>query len=175
MLSLDEYYKIAERTIKYFSTASITKRMLSDVDAVSFVVEKMINAEFSYDPSRNCTLRSWRLIQGKYAIRNYLKRKRDSHLSLYDEDENGVPIIDKYYNKGVMVDEARNLKNQQKVDFLINNSGLTSDEKKAIIYRFMDGSSYKDIADQMVLSKARAQQIVEKALDKMYYVGSRNA
>lgn len=164
MLPLEEYYKIAKRTIIHFAGPSLAKSMVKDEDAIAFIAESLMRATLRWEPNRvqGRTLRSYLNQCAKWAIDRWVLNKRQAgrfkNMSLdteIDDDGNSMHnfIADKHVGGNI--------------EEIIEKSYLNETQKECLRLRFVNSMTFRDIGGLLGKTGQRIEQIVDAALNKL--------
>lgn len=164
MLPLDEYYKIAKRTIIHFAGPSLAKSMVNDEDAMSFMAESLMRATVRWEQHRmgGRTLRSYLNQCAKWAIDRWVLNKkqagRNNTMSLDLEiDEDGNSMHNFVADTNV----------DGNIEDMINKPYLNDTQKECLRLKFVNGLTYRNIGEVLNKTHQRVEQIVKVALKKL--------
>lgn len=151
MLSLAEYDKIAIKLI--FSWCKNGGNIKYSSELHGRVVRFLCMADWKYDPKKSKrTQEEYRRMWGIYAIREYLKPSKHEFF----------PLNDNMYYKNV----SDNDKISRKINFLINNSGLTSREF-SLIDKILSCGDISISCESLGITYDQGRKLYKSALYKM--------
>lgn len=175
MLSLEQYLKIARQIIGKFALASVRNQMLRDEDAIAFIAEHLMAATVRFEEDSGRTFKSYLNQCGIWAINRWLtnvksaakldvcsldfthdnegiKRPKNLHEVIPDKDSSS--ILDSLIAK-------------ETIDEILSHPCLNDAQRKCLKLKFIDDLTYREIAEHMSFTRARAEQVTKEALRKL--------
>lgn len=177
LLSLDEYYSIANRIIRK-NYSSISKSLLSNEDALAQIVYSIILADIHYDEEHG-TIYSYRKIRAIWAIKNYLLRRQKSKLhnvESIDNKTNTSKFNEQYssdiedYRKNplqVLLDNEDSQKVKEKIYNIVWDSTLSDKAKNCIWKYYIESENVQDIADSYGITKQAVYNLIKVSVVKL--------
>ncbi len=153
--------------------ADLSRQLMQDEDAISFIAESMMIADWAWKPG-GMSRRNYRLACARWALKVFLKTtKRElvkGVLSLNfeigdDGSTNDSLMVDE--NAPAPDDAARAAERKRKVEFLLHNSGLTSIQADYVRHHYLEGLTLSEIARKMGVSKQDVRNHVQSAIFKL--------
>jgi hypothetical protein len=170
--SLPEYLTQAKKFISYFSKVDKIKRrtacinMLYNEDAISHVAHYIMLADMSWDPSKENSLSTQRSLYAYYAILDMYriaKRKQNCPKLQVSEDNSWVD------------DERKNINDAEHIKHLMDNSGLTENERSFIELFYLMGKNRLEISrSHTKMSREGVRITINRALKKMQKYDKKN-
>jgi RNA polymerase sigma factor (sigma-70 family) len=178
LLTLKEYRTIAKKTIGSFAGGSLAREMLRSEDAISFVVEKLIDATCNWEESKGRTLRSWLNQCAIYAIKRWIdniKRANkvdlrslnkelnsdNARLKLSDITDSGSlsPYEEAFDNEEVSRQENRDL-----VSNILSSQAITDVQRECLSMAYLDGLRPVEISRTLGVSRQAVDQNLQRGL-----------
>lgn len=151
MLTQREYLNTAKKLIGKWGHPA----MLKSDDAIGYVAGYIMQADVTFDNNAGTKRSTWRLIRGKYGIRNYINRylrQQNSIKSLdycFDEEESTSLGDITPSNRMGIVDAAQV---KELTALIMFDPQLRDVQKKCIILFFLAAMSYRQIGEIVGLS-----------------------
>jgi len=175
MLPLYEYIAIAKRCIGRFASPALAHKMLKDEDAISFITDHLIKGTIRWKADGGRTLRSYLNQCAIWSIKRWILNmnvaNKHSILSLDHEidrssKQNGssASMYDLVVNKKKEQSYQDNMDN---IDDIINQDYLNDNQRQCLRMRFAEGLTLREIGENLNKSKARVEQIINAALEKL--------
>ncbi len=174
MLSLAEYLKLSRQIIGKFTFSSARKMMLQDEDAIAFIAEHLMSATVRFEENSGRTFKSYLNQCGIWAINRWLTNVKSAGkmdtLSLdFERDGGKHASTNTLYD--VLPDGHTNIVEsliaQETIDELLTHPCLNEAQKKCLKMKFIDELTYREIAEKMSFTRARAEQVTKDALRKL--------
>jgi RNA polymerase sigma factor (sigma-70 family) len=177
LLTLSEYRFIAKKTISCFAGPSLRKHMLSDEDAISFVVEKLIDATCNWEEGKGRTLYSWMNQCSIYAIKRWIDNMKrankkgglsldkeiqgDARVCFSDITSDGAmsPFETLFDNE--MVTQAEHRKDVQSI---LDTPCITEAQRKCLVMAYLDGLRPVEISKKLGVSRQAVDQNLQRGL-----------
>lgn len=158
--SLSFYLKLAEITIQSYGN-KYKKLLLNSEDAIQYVANCLIIGDTKWKPEKGMSKKSWRIQQGIFAISKFMRRLRKEKQteSLFQNDS----AID-YRDPATQVVQQEDSEN---VLYSLYNSGLSANEANIIKMYLWDNMTFKQIGEEYKVSKQRAKQRYDAAINKL--------
>lgn len=151
MLTLSQYEKIAYKLIHSWHKKK--GRLAITDELVGRVIRFMAVADWKYDPAKSrLTRKKYRSMKGIYAIREYVKPAKAVFL----------PLDDNISNSSYKENEVA----ARKVDFLINNAGLSRLEH-SVIDGVLQEQSIGMIAESLGITDYKCYRVKDSAFSKI--------
>jgi RNA polymerase sigma factor (sigma-70 family) len=163
MLSLEEYLKITQKVIiKFCGKGLLSKKLLRDDDAISFVAEALMMADWKYDPTRGKTRYSYRNQRAIWAIKKYFHKLKETKsiksLNYPVHNRNGK---DKIELGDLIIDQKtlspdQNIQTNEKIHQarrMIEMSYLDPAQKMCIEMKYLHGLSVNEIQAKLGISR----------------------
>lgn len=163
-LSLDEYEKIAKKTISYFARPALARQnMLNSEDAIAFIIEHLIRGTIRWKPDGGRTLHSYLNQCALWGIQRWkLNRKQANRFKEVSLDKE---IDDRGNTLYTFVEDTKSP--DMNIDEIINKPYLNETQKECLRLRFVEGLTYRNIGEILQKSGQRIEQIVNSALEKL--------
>jgi RNA polymerase sigma factor (sigma-70 family) len=161
MLPLEEYYKIAKRTILHFAGHSLAKSMVKDEDALAFIAESLMRATLRWQPGGR-TLRSYLNQCSIWAIRRWVLNKKQANK--YDSVSLDFEVDDEGNSMHNFIADPHVGGN---IEEIIDRAYLNETQKECLRLRYVNGMTFRDIGTALNKTGQRIEQIVDAALNKL--------
>jgi DNA-directed RNA polymerase specialized sigma subunit len=139
-LTIQQYMDLAKKTIHHFCPAY--KSLLSDDDAIDYIVIKIIEGDTRWSADRKCSRKTYRCSCAKWAIREYVKKvkpRKKFHL----------PFSESSYTTQAIAKWKRGIWCQDLSMDLANSTLLTDLEKSCIIKLYLENYKVDDIVTDL--------------------------
>jgi RNA polymerase sigma factor (sigma-70 family) len=191
-LSMEEYLKIAKKTITYYckKNKELTHNLLTSEDAISFIAEQLMMGDWRYKPvyekkvfdgegnllridTLNISRWSYRNKCAVWAIKNYIEKsnnKKNLQLQSLDiqKDSETVNLYDLVEDdKSLPVYKIFDETVKKKIHYLLNNSKLSDPQKQCVTMYFLEDLTLEEVGVKLGITKQGVQQNVERALNNM--------
>lgn len=191
-LSMEEYLKIAKKTVNYYckKNKELVYNLLVSEDAISSIAEQLMFGDWRYRPvhkkkifdeegnlirvdSINISRHSYRNKCAVWAIKNYLDKsnnKKNNQLQSLDiqKDTDTVNLYDLVEDdKSMPVYKIFDESIRKKVNYLLNNSKLSDPQKQCVTLYFLEDLTLEEVGVKLGISKQGVQQNVTRALENM--------
>lgn len=168
-LSLSEYLIIARKQIRYFyrHNPSLAARILKDDEAVSLVASANMMADWRFNPEFGASPKTYRnSCAFGYIKKVAQKLANGSHVSIYDLDISGKPIVAN--KKSKEREPVQHMIEQEELD-MVNSCVAKLPPKYAEIVRghFVQGKTMEELGQEYQISRQRIHQIVAASKQKM--------
>ena len=181
--TLEEYLTMAKKILKrvgpLYASSSKVNLMLNSEDYISELARYLMVADWRYEEGKGKTRYSYR---NQYAIyffkdnQSKYKTKANKYnysLDISNDDLDSMYSVTEDLNALNPVDSMNGSERKERirnyVEFLINNSNLSSIQKKCIVYKFIEGvDSCHEIGLKFdpPITRQAVQQAIKKAMFK---------
>lgn len=186
--NLDDYLLMAKKTISRFSNRSyddVSFRMLKDEDAIASVAYAIMMADWRYDENysqdqeKQKTRYSYRNQCAIWAIKSYITRsnkqtkRKPKITSLNYHYENSKDCYSYIKDHKTSSPEELAIRSEEdtivnnEIDYLLNNSNLSTKQKEHIRLYYLDKYTLQQIADKYSLTKEAIRQSIMKGMDSI--------
>ena len=157
-LPLHQYVQIAKNTIQRFCPTYTY--LLTDVDAIDYVVHKIMIGDWKWKPEKSCSRITYRCSCAQWAIREYAMKIKPRY-SRYKTLHNYEPYSgakQKWLNQTELEDLSLDIN-----DFTF----LTDNERLCIKKIYIEHYRIKDVAEECEISRPAIYKICESAIEKI--------
>lgn len=174
-----KYIKIAKKIVNYFASSEVAREILHDEDAISFIAEHIMYADWRWTPKRGRTQRAYRNQCGIWAIKVYISTKNRKNkykmLSLNsligpNKDMSAIDtIINKDAPHGIEISISTEDDNRNKalVNEILNSKELSERESEFLRLRFIEGMTCAAIGIIHNITRERVRQVLDIAMNKI--------
>lgn len=180
------YIKSAEKIISYFAPKirpGLERLMLSSEDVISNVATKLMLADIEWNQNYESkyrkvrSKRSLRLMYGKWAILEFVKRhnenKKKNIYSLnnltFEDKELGEFLSDSHFKSQIdqLINKQTNEDTYQYIEDMLTSGIISKQEEKYIRMKYLDGKTQSEISREEGISRERVRQVIQSAIKKL--------
>jgi DNA-directed RNA polymerase specialized sigma subunit len=167
-LSLQEYDEITFKIVCYmYNNARKHRRelytILHDQDALSYLTERLIWADATYDPQHGASLRNWRYTYVMYGIKNLTRNGIHTDKHVRDKSLYALQDVAKYDTLEIDVEDE--------LQHLLGQTYLTERHVHCFKLRYSN-YTFKEIGYLLSISKQRAKQIYDECIEELRRVAN---
>jgi len=167
--TLAEYYKIAEKCISRFAEYSVAQDMLSDEDAVAYMVSDLILGTCRWTPDGGRDFKSYLNQCAIWSILKWLSSRTAVRklASLDATNESGGSLYGELSSNEKTPYEHLAEQEHDILDFALNKCDLSPRQKQCFQMRFVDGHTLQEIADSIGVTREAVRLFIGQAINKV--------
>lgn len=173
-LTVGQYHTLARRIIGRFAPASVKASMLNSEDAIDYIAYKIMRGDWIYDPSLNVKISSYRGMNGRLAITDYMKahaRNTKTTQSLDFNYGDGATLHHTQADPKAIEPRAIYIEREDSdelrayVELILDT--LSETQRSCVVLHYLDGLGQSEVSRILRISREAVRKSLAEAMKKL--------